>query len=65
MLGMMVAHLGVAAFAFGVSMVNTYEIERDVKLNMGGSTEVAGYVFTLRGAASNVQGPELRRRCRR
>ena len=56
MLGMMVAHLGVAAFAFGISMVNTYEIERDVKLNMGGSTEVAGHVFTLRGMKS-VQGP--------
>jgi cytochrome c-type biogenesis protein CcmF len=56
MLGMMTAHLGVAAFAFGVCMVNTYEIERDVKLNMGDSTEVAGHVFTLRGM-KQVQGP--------
>ena len=64
MFGMMVAHLGVAAFAFGVSMVNTYEIERDVKMNMGGSTEVAGHVFTLRGAASRCR-VRTTRRCRR
>ena len=30
---MMVAHLGVAAFAFGVAMVKTYEAERDVKMS--------------------------------
>jgi cytochrome c-type biogenesis protein CcmF len=49
MLGMMVAHLGVAAFAFGVSMVNTYQVERDLKMDLGDTTEIAGYVFTYRG----------------
>ncbi|MBI2732534.1 MAG: heme lyase CcmF/NrfE family subunit [Aquabacterium sp.] len=56
MIGMMVAHLGVAAFAFGVSMVRTYETERDVKMNVNDSTEVGGYVFTLRDVRE-VQGP--------
>ncbi len=56
MVGMLVAHLGVAAFAWGVSMVNTYEVERDVKMAVGDTTEVSGYVFTFRGL-KNVQGP--------
>jgi cytochrome c-type biogenesis protein CcmF len=55
-LGMMLAHLGVAAFAFGVSMVKTYEIERDLKMNVGDTTELAGYVFTYRGVR-DLQGP--------
>jgi len=58
MIGMMVAHLGVAAFAFGVSMVRTYETERDVKMNINDSTEVGGYVFTLRDVRE-VQGPNF------
>ena len=55
-LGMTLAHLGVAAFAFGVSMVKTYEIERDLKMDVGDTTELAGYVFTYRGVR-DVQGP--------
>jgi len=56
LLGMMLAHIGVAAFAFGVSMVRSYEVERDVRMQIGDTTEVAGYVFTLRGLR-NVKGP--------
>ena len=54
--GMMVAHLGVAAFAFGVTMVKTYEVERDVKMAVGDTTEINGYVFTFQGVR-NVAGP--------
>jgi len=56
MFGMMLAHLGVAAFAFGVSMVRTYEVERDVKMAIGDTTEISGYVFSFRGLRT-VQGP--------
>jgi cytochrome c-type biogenesis protein CcmF len=56
MWGMMAAHLGVAAFAFGVSMVKTYETERDVKMGPGDSTEIAGYSFKMTGLR-DVQGP--------
>jgi cytochrome c-type biogenesis protein CcmF len=56
LIGMMVAHLGVAAFCFGVTMVKTYEIERDVKMEIGDSTTVNGYTFTFRGTRE-VQGP--------
>jgi cytochrome c-type biogenesis protein CcmF len=54
--GMMLAHLGVAAFIFGVTMVKTYEVERDVKMNIGDTTTVLGYTFTFKGATP-VQGP--------
>ena len=54
--GMMVAHLGVAAFCFGVTMVRTYEVERDVQMNIGERTTVNGYTFTFRGAIE-VPGP--------
>ena len=56
MVGMTVAHLGVAAFALGVSMVKTYGIERDVRVDVGDTTELAGYVFTFRGT-HDIQGP--------
>jgi len=53
---MTLAHLGVAVFAFGVSMVKTYEIERDLKMDVGDTTEIAGYTITYRGVR-DVQGP--------
>jgi len=56
MVGMLVAHLGVAAFAFGVSMVKTYAQEGDVRMQAGDTTQLAGYVFTFRGT-KDVQGP--------
>ena len=54
--GMMLAHLGVAVFVFGATMVGTYDIERDVAMNPGDSTTVRGYTFTYQGAQA-VQGP--------
>jgi cytochrome c-type biogenesis protein CcmF len=56
LLGMMLAHLGIAAFAFGVSMVNTYGIERDLKMQVGDTTELAGYTFAFRGVRE-LPGP--------
>jgi cytochrome c-type biogenesis protein CcmF len=55
-LGMCVAHLGVAVFSFGVSMVKTYETERDVQMQVGDSTEMGGYTFTFRGVR-DINGP--------
>lgn len=56
MVGMMVAHLGVAVFIVGVVMVRSYEVERDVRMDIGDSTTVNGYTFTFRGARE-VTGP--------
>ena len=54
--GMMVAHLGVAAFCFGVTMVKSYQVEQDVRMNVGDTTTVSGYTFAFRGAIE-VPGP--------
>ena len=43
--GMWLAHLGVAVFAFGVSMVRTYEVEEDLTMVLGSSATVGGYEF--------------------
>jgi cytochrome c-type biogenesis protein CcmF len=56
MVGMMVAHLGIAVFIFGVTMVKTGDVERDVKMAVGDTTEIAGNVFTFRGVRE-VPGP--------
>ena len=56
MWGMLAAHLGVAVFTFGVTMVKSYEVERDVKMGPGDSTEIAGYSFRMTGL-KDVQGP--------
>ena len=47
MIGMMIAHAGVAVFALGVAMVKTYETERDVKMGPDTTTSVAGYQFRM------------------
>jgi len=56
LVGMMVAHLGIAAFCFGVVMVKSYEVERDVKMAVGDSTTVRGYTFNFNGV-KELQGP--------
>jgi cytochrome c-type biogenesis protein CcmF len=58
-LGMMLAHLGVAAFVFGVTLVRTYEVEHDVKMAPGDGTTVRGTTFTFKGARE-VEGPNYR-----
>ena len=56
MVGMTIAHLGVALFAFGVAMVKTYGTERDVKMGPDSSTDLAGYHFRM-VSVRNVDGP--------
>jgi cytochrome c-type biogenesis protein CcmF len=56
LVGMMFAHLGVAAFCFGVTMVKAYEIERDVRMSVGDTTTLSGYTFAFRGTRDLI-GP--------
>ena len=56
MVGMMVAHLGIAVFIIGVTMVNTFQVESDLKMAPGESTEIRGWTFTFRGVQA-LQGP--------
>jgi len=46
-LGMSIAHLGVAVFTIGVTTVESYKIERDLAMRPGQSATVAGYTFTF------------------
>jgi cytochrome c-type biogenesis protein CcmF len=54
--GMCLAHFGIAVFVVGVTMVNSFQEEKDVKMAPGETTKVAGYSFTFNGVKS-VQGP--------
>jgi len=54
--GMVTAHLGMAVCIVGITMVKGYETERDVKLNVGDTVTVAGYVFRFDGTAPQ-RGP--------
>ena len=54
--GMVIAHIGVAVFVVGVTLVRGYESEKDVRLRAGESVELNGYVFRL-DEVSDVRGP--------
>jgi cytochrome c-type biogenesis protein CcmF len=54
--GMVVAHIGVAVFVVGVTLVKGYEVEQDARMRPGDKVELAGYVFLLEGVG-NVAGP--------
>ena len=54
--GMMLAHLGIAVFIFGVTLVRTYEVERDVKMAIGDRTTIGDLAFTFKGVRDLV-GP--------
>jgi len=44
---MQLAHLGVAVFITGVTVVTAYQTERDVKMNVGDTVTAGGYTFRL------------------
>ncbi|HYY62927.1 MAG TPA: heme lyase CcmF/NrfE family subunit [Burkholderiales bacterium] len=54
-LGMVLAHLGVAVFVVGVTLVKSYESDRDANLKPGDAIELAGYAFRL-DEVTNVRG---------
>jgi cytochrome c-type biogenesis protein CcmF len=54
--GMLTAHLGVAVFVVGVTLVKGYESDRDLKMRAGDTVELAGYSFRLE-SVSSVRGP--------
>jgi len=54
--GMQLAHVGVAVFIAGVTVVTSYQTERDVKMNIGDTVSVGGYQFQLKNL-QQVTGP--------
>jgi cytochrome c-type biogenesis protein CcmF len=56
---MILAHLGVAVFIVGVTVVKSYEAERDVRMSIGDTVAVGGHVFHFDGT-TDVRGPNYR-----
>ena len=54
--GMLFAHLGVAVFVVGVTLVKGYEAETDVRMEVGDTAQLHGYSFRL-AAIEDVKGP--------
>src|SRR6266508_3653072 len=54
--GMQLAHIGVAVFVAGITVVTSYQSERDVKMNIGDTVTVGGYEFRLTNLAQ-APGP--------
>ncbi len=54
--GMQVAHLGVAVFVVGVTMVTGYQLEQDLRMKRGDTVTAGGYEFKFNGT-TNVTGP--------
>lgn len=55
-LGMHIAHLGIAVFVVGVTLVTGYETEQDIRMMPGDSVSAGGYDLTFLGVR-NAQGP--------
>lgn len=47
--GMHCAHLGVAIFVIGVALVNGYETEKDVRMEVGSTVTLKDYTFQFNG----------------
>jgi cytochrome c-type biogenesis protein CcmF len=54
--GMVIAHVGVGVFAIGVTVTQTYRIEKDIALRPGESVELQGYKFDF-VSTRPVSGP--------
>jgi cytochrome c-type biogenesis protein CcmF len=54
--GMLLAHVGVAVFVVGVTLVKGYESVEDVRMSAGTTAQVGGYTFRFDGV-EDVTGP--------
>jgi cytochrome c-type biogenesis protein CcmF len=57
--GMVVAHIGVAVFVVGVTLVKGYEGEKDARMKPGDTVALGAYVFRLDGVA-DADGPNYK-----
>ena len=60
-IGMQVAHLGIAVFVIGVTMVGAYQEEKDVRMAAGETVSVGGYQIQLQDV-NLVPGPNYQAR---
>jgi len=57
--GMHLAHLGIAVITVGITMVKSYEVERDVRMGLSDTVTIENYSFELTGV-SDVDGPNYK-----
>jgi cytochrome c-type biogenesis protein CcmF len=57
--GMVLAHLGIAVFVVGVTLVKGYDAEQDANMRPGDTLALGGYVFRLESVRP-VDGPNYR-----
>ena len=57
--GMHLAHLGIAVITVGITMVKSYEVERDVRMGLNDTVSIENYSFELVGV-SEVNGPNYK-----
>jgi len=55
-LGMLFAHAGVGVFVIGITLVKSYETERDLRMAPGETASLGGYSFRFEGVR-DVPGP--------
>ena len=54
--GMVLAHLGLAMTVWGIAFSQNYSVERDVRMSVGDTVQIADYDFTFKGI-SDANGP--------
>lgn len=54
--GMQLAHVGVAVFIVGVTIVTAYQLEQDVRMDVGDTVSAGGYSFRFNGI-TRIKGP--------
>jgi cytochrome c-type biogenesis protein CcmF len=57
--GMHLAHLGIAVITVGITMVKSYEVERDVRMGLNDTVTIENYSFELT-SVSDVDGPNYK-----
>ena len=57
--GMQLAHLGIAVFVVGVTLVKGFEAERDLRMKIGSTETVGRYSFRFAGT-TDIVGPNYR-----
>ena len=53
---MILAHIGIGVFIIGVTLVETYHVEKDIRLDKNQSAMIGGYEFRFMGT-SKIEGP--------
>ncbi|NOX75561.1 MAG: heme lyase CcmF/NrfE family subunit [Gammaproteobacteria bacterium] len=55
-LGMNLAHVGIGVFIVGVTMVQSYEVEKDMRMEVGDTVTMGDYTFRFDGV-TEIEGP--------